>query len=127
SAPNNEMCMFSGIYYPEMTLEEESCYEMDEHGTGTTSCNDALSCLQACPTEEQFDIKAIPPIIGECFQKCIASTCENASGALLPMLSCMDAKCKAECAAGTDPCTTCMTKSCPAVSYKCTNLACDPG
>ena len=124
SAPNNEMCMFSGIYYPEMKLEEESCYERDEHGTGEVSCNDALTCLQSCPAGDKFDIAAVPPVISECFQRCVASTCENASGALFPMLQCMQAKCATECAAGTDPCTVCMTKGCPAVSYKCTTLAC---
>jgi hypothetical protein len=125
SAPDNEMCMFSGIYYPEMKLEEESCYDMDEHGTGTATCNDALTCMQTCPREDKFDITAIPPVIGECFQKCVATNCQNASGALLPMLQCMQDKCATDCAAGSDACTACMTKGCPAVSLKCVNLACD--
>jgi hypothetical protein len=127
SAEEDEMCMFGGFYYPAMSPEEESCTGQDMHGTGTTSCADTTSCLAACPFESRPDIGPGKANVGECWQKCIASSCPNVTTTLFPQLTCTKDKCDAECkdASSTD-CASCVQTRCDAEWTACQTLACAP-
>ena len=43
--------MFIGLYYPAMSNSDEQCFGGDEFGTGTATCSQTLTCLQACPPD----------------------------------------------------------------------------
>jgi hypothetical protein len=114
SATNNEMCMFIGIYYPDMGLADDFCLSTaDEFGTGATDCKTATACLQACPPGGSAQYPNFDP----CVQKCIAATCPSASAPLLDQLQCIQGSCNDPCINGKGDCTTCAVQNCgPQVS-----------
>jgi hypothetical protein len=124
SAEANEMCMFSAFYYPEGALEEDECYDGDEHGGGDRSCAQTLSCIQTCPRSEAPVFGDGKADVGACFQKCITDSCANVTGALFPELLCAQAKCPNECASYGAACTKCVLDNCPTELNACQALAC---
>jgi len=48
SALTNEMCVFGGVYYPDMGLLVNSCSQADQFGVGAKTCGETLDCLLAC-------------------------------------------------------------------------------
>ena len=124
SATRDEMCMLSGFYFPAMDPQDEICEDMHDHGTGQLSCKDTTACLEVCPAEER---PAFPnPRVGECWQRCVTSSCPNVTKALFPQLTCTDQKCRAECAKMGDPCRACVVEKCTRELGICQRLACDP-
>jgi hypothetical protein len=126
SALTNEMCMFTGAYYPAMDAAQEGCFSsMSMFGSGTQACGATLNCFQACPqgtapaglgTSQGGDVDP-------CWQKCFVQSCPSASDALLPELKCLGDNCKTECAAGN--CMTCAQQKCLSQSLACLNHVCN--
>ncbi|HZU82796.1 MAG TPA: hypothetical protein VE987_07765 [Polyangiaceae bacterium] len=122
SAANNEMCMFIGVYYPDLGVGSDFCLSSaDEFGTGTSDCKTATTCLQACPSggNEQY------PNFAPCIQKCIASTCPSASGPLLDQLQCIQGSCNDQCILGKGDCTSCAVQNCAQQVSACQAHACN--
>lgn len=127
SAELNEMCMLSGIYYPEMPAGDDTCTDFDSVGTGTASCQATSACLQACPPG---DIPTVfdsgPPKIGACSQQCMTASCPNAYGPLIAQASCAKKACPTECASAGDACTQCVIANCLTQAVDCQNTTCGP-
>ncbi|MGZ3417765.1 MAG: monooxygenase [Polyangiales bacterium] len=132
SALTDEMCMFTALYYPEMSVEENQCRSsdgwMDELGTKTDAsalnCSQLGACMQSCPKEDQPAPGVFPPKIGVCVQKCMSDSCPSASTYFMPQLDCLQKNCATDCAGMSDACTTCMTNKCPTVAIACLNHTC---
>lgn len=126
SADNDEMCMFSALYYPEMKLEENQCRTgMAQIGQGTLKCSDLSACMQACP--ERADASVFPPKISECVQKCAVDSCPSAMEKFMPQLFCLQSNCATECKPGApeEGCRTCMGNKCLSQSAACLTHACE--
>ncbi len=124
SAETNEMCMFSAFYAPAQDDDEDNCVSMDEHGTGASSCAQTSSCLELCPASSRPDFSQGSAAVGECWQKCIAASCPNVTGALFPQLTCMQDKCPTECASAGVACSACAVANCKSQVDACQALAC---
>ena len=124
SAETNEMCMFSAFYYPEGARDEDACVLGDQHGGGTRSCAQTLSCVQTCPRAEAPSFGDGKADVGPCFQKCITDSCPNVTAALFPELLCAQSKCAAECASYGAACSACVLRSCSNELNACQSLAC---
>ncbi len=122
SALLNEMCMFGGTYYPAMSTADEQCQHGDMYGTGTTSCTDTLTCLGACPPDD--DAGALGVTFNECTQKCFAASCPNATDAIITAATCIQSSCGASCATPGSACDSCVTASCAAQYEACASVAC---
>jgi hypothetical protein len=125
SADANEMCMFSAFYFPQGDTAEDECAGMDMHGAGDRSCAQTLSCVALCPPAERPRFGDGRAEVGACFQRCIAESCANATGALFPELSCADRACHDECASYGATCTACVTAHCKSELDACQALACE--
>jgi hypothetical protein len=124
---NDEMCMLSAFYYPEMPEEDTFCFtEADQMGAGTATCATTTSCIQGCPAGTSP--KAAPGLtgvdVGPCWQQCIVDSCPNATGPMFKQLACIQANCAAECAPGGD-CVTCALAKCKDSVTACQSLSCD--
>ena len=100
SAQNNEMCIFSGAYYPALTNDDDLCKTSpDMFGTGQSTCNDMLTCVHACPAGTQpTDLGGGNAAVDPCWQKCFVQSCPGSSGKLLALSACTAAHCVTECA-----------------------------
>jgi hypothetical protein len=126
SAETDEMCMFGGFYYPAMEPDDEICAGMDMHGSGTASCSDTFTCVEACPAESRPQFTESSAQVGECWQTCIAASCPNVTAALFPQLACMDEACAEDCAElDAAACRACAQAMCAAELDACEALACD--
>jgi hypothetical protein len=125
SARTNEMCMFTGAYYPAMDAASEGCYSgMSMFGSGTATCGATLTCLQACPAgSAPTKLGSGMGDVDPCWQKCFTQSCASASTPLLAQLNCLGANCAAECAAGN--CSTCAQQKCLTQSIDCLNATCN--
>lgn len=125
SAADNEMCMFTGVYYPAMSLKDDLCMASpDGFGSGTAACGTLLSCMKGCPGKLQLG--AGQPDVDPCFQKCFALSCPTASGKLIALGNCTSAKCATECADSTSAaCSTCAQASCLAEASACVTDTCN--
>jgi len=122
SAENDEMCMFSAVYYPEMPLADGQCRNgMAQIGQGTLKCSEVTSCAQACPPYEPM---GGPADIGACQQKCVVDGCPSSSEKFTKQIMCLQANCAADCKAGTDPCRACMQAKCLSEALGCINHTC---
>lgn len=126
SALDNEMCMFSGFYYPAQDEDEEDCVSMDMHGTGDRSCAQTNSCISLCDPSEEPRFDEGTAEVGACFQKCIVDSCPNVTEALFPQLTCTAENCSDECVAYGAVCTACVAKHCKPQLDACQALACEP-
>jgi hypothetical protein len=121
SAANNEMCMFTGMYYPAMDQTAEFCLNnMTGFGTGAATCATTSSCVQACPASEAPDQMGN---VGPCWQKCMVSSCASASTPLLEQLRCVYTQCNVECTTGGD-CVGCALQKCQNEVYACQSHTC---
>jgi hypothetical protein len=128
SAENDEMCMFSGVYYPAMTESDDLCMvDSDQFGTGTATCGDTLKCFQACPPgSAPGDISpdtlaAVDP----CWQSCFVASCGGASAKLFALDACTQAKCKTDCVdSASAACTNCAAANCLAEGAACLGDTC---
>lgn len=125
SAETNEMCMFGAYYYPAMDRGDELCAKMDDHGSGARSCAETTSCLEKCPAGDRPKFARASWEVGECWQRCIADSCPNATSALFPQLTCTEQKCEEECAEMGEACRSCVASKCTREALDCQNLACD--
>jgi hypothetical protein len=130
SAANNEMCMFVGLYYSAMPLEDEQCFGGDTYGVGTASCTDTLNCLAACPQGD-----AGPGVdpgqgeqavlgISECVQQCFVQSCPGASAPVLALGSCIQSSCSTPCATPGASCDSCIAATCAGQYEACSTAAC---
>jgi hypothetical protein len=126
SATNNEMCMFTGAYYPAMSPANEECRQhMDMFGGGTATCADTLSCLGACPPgSAPSQLSQGIADVSDCWQRCFVKSCPQAATLLLPELSCIGQYCKSQCAAGGNACTACAQTNCLSQSIACLGATC---
>ena len=123
SAENDEMCMFVGLYYPEMTDDDDNCYDADSFGAGTNACAAASSCALGCPagTSPLGDASGN---IDPCWQKCFADSCPSASTPLIAQLECIGQQCKTECAGGGNACGSCALAKCANEVSACQQHTC---
>lgn len=122
SAQTNEMCMFIGLYYPEMSPLADFCLSgPDMFGTGTATCDATLSCLQACgKVSLSFGGGA-----STCEQACMVASCPNATAALVPVADCIKNSCAMPCSdTKSAGCEACIQASCTAAYGTCHTLAC---
>lgn len=124
SAETNEMCMFSAFYAPAKDDDEDNCVTMDAHGTGAASCAQTSSCLELCPAGDRPDFSQGSAAVGPCWQQCIAVSCPNVTETLFPQLTCMNDKCKAECASAGAACTACAISQCKSEVDACQARSC---
>jgi hypothetical protein len=135
---HDEMCQFYGFYSapfadPAAALNFEGCVPSfvpgaagDMHGTGEATCADTLACIAGCPAGDAPRIEDGKFIVGECWQRCVVSSCPSAETQLNPVLACSTTKCATECAGGAaDPgCQACLGTSCAAELTSCQTAAC---
>ncbi len=126
SAATNEMCMFTGGYYPAAGADFEQCVtSMNGFGVGDQTCSQALDCIRACPPGNAPDFGDSMANVPDCWQKCFTSTCSSASDALVAQLSCIGESCNAECTGGNDTaCTDCAKAHCLTQSLACLGSTC---
>lgn len=127
SAETNEMCVFTGLYYPAMTAEENLCAGgADMFGAGASTCGEALDCVQKCPagTAPKLTIGGVPDV-HPCWQACFASTCPTGGAPLLAQLGCTSKQCGEACAdpSGTS-CASCVLQKCGDVYGACSTHKC---
>jgi hypothetical protein len=125
----DEMCAFSGTYFPVMDARAESCaLAPDSFGTGTAPCAQTLACVGACPagTAPPADLGlSSAPQVDPCWQRCIVASCADASALLLALERCAQAHCAMECAAPASPvCAACQTAQCARESSACASYPC---
>ncbi len=128
SAEDDEMCMFTGVYYPDMGLSDNFCMnEPDMFGTGKATCRETQDCVQACPAGSAPKLGAASGgKVDPCWQRCFVASCPSAAAPLLKQFSCIQSKCKEACAsAGSPQCASCAIGSCPAEVSSCQAQACN--
>jgi hypothetical protein len=125
SAEDDEMCMFSGVYYPAMELADDLCLGgPGRFGAGAASCAATLTCIQGCPPGTAPAPGSVLANIDvhECWQRCFADSCPAAWDPLMAMTGCTQSRCAAECAAGA--CAACAIEKCQAELTACTTGGC---
>jgi hypothetical protein len=122
SAAKNEMCMFTGLYYPAVSNDFEECVTgFDRFGQGATTCSDTVSCIAACP-QVMTPASGGQVYIPDCWQKCIVNSCPAVGKQLIDELQCIGDKCPT-CAA-TGNCTQCAVQNCASQIAACTAAKC---
>jgi hypothetical protein len=122
NAATSEMCVFAGLYYPKLDGGFEDCYQASFAGTGTHTCSEQLTCIQACPAGDAPQFAPGGVIVGPCWEKCIAMGCDGGTDALLALTTCVGDQCQAECQAGT--CDACAVAKCGPNVNACFGHAC---
>jgi len=126
SALTDEMCMFNGVYYPDMGIAADFCLSgADMFGVGSTACGDTLTCLGTCGGKVSIGgISAASA--SPCTQKCMVQSCPTAADPLIPILDCIQSSCSSQCAtAGSSACTACVASSCAAPYQTCAAHTCN--
>lgn len=129
SALTDEMCMFIGIYYPDMGQAADFCAQgADMFGTGTTSCTDTVTCLGGCGNISLgIGLNNILSGVGipDCEQKCMVDSCPAAADSLVPLLTCIKTSCATDCATpGSSACTSCVASTCGTQYTTCASAPC---
>ena len=126
SAQTNEMCMFLGLYYPEMGKSADFCVTSpDMMGTGNATCSTTLSCFEKCGGAIKLGSGGVSIDVPDCQQKCMVDSCASAAAPLLDFNSCLDTNCKSQCAtASSSACTSCVASSCGTQYEACANHTC---
>lgn len=132
SAQTNEMCMFVGIYYPDMGEIANYGYSSpgpDMFGTAGasgTNCNDTLNCMQTCPADNSSGSSAGPVNASPCVQKCMVGSCSTAATALFPLLECINNSCSTQCSTTTSTdCKACVGNTCGTSYVACSQHTCN--
>ncbi len=125
SAQDNEMCMFTGVYYPALGTPDDMCLNAhDMFGTGASTCSTLLSCFKSCPPLN-LNIGMGQPDVDPCNQKCMATSCPDASGLLVALQNCTKTNCATECATtGTSACSDCAQNKCSPEVTACFSDTC---
>jgi hypothetical protein len=131
-ASTSEQCILSGLYYPDQGDDFGYCSAgADAFGTGAKTCAATRSCVESCPASG-----APPPGLGlggkpavdDCWQRCIAASCPDASGRLFALETCVDSQCAAQCSGddgrGSDACASCTSARCTSESAACEEDRC---
>ena len=123
SANDDEMCMFIGVYYPEIGQADDFCRaDPDMFGTGTQGCSPTLACLRACPPPAA---STGPFYVDTCTQKCLVASCPDATPKVIAVNDCAKQKCATECADRTSAaCTTCSATNCTDAVSACSANTC---
>jgi hypothetical protein len=126
SAATNEMCMFTGGYYPAASPGFEMCVtDMNGFGVGDQTCSQALDCIKACPPGNAPDFGNAMANVDPCWQKCFTSACPKGSDQLVDELSCIGANCNTECSSGDQSaCNSCAQAHCLSQSLACLGGTC---
>ncbi len=123
NAETSEMCVFGALYYPKAADDYFATCEVPSIvGTGSKACLDVASCVQACPPGEAPQRTWSGAKVGPCWERCVATGCDGAVDALLPLVFCIQKQCAAECAAGK--CTDCATSKCASQFGDCAGQTC---
>ncbi|MGD0526972.1 MAG: hypothetical protein ABSE49_17640 [Polyangiaceae bacterium] len=131
SALDNEMCMFIGTYYPEMGEAADFCETSpDMFGTGPATCGATLSCFEACGGKLTGfgggGGGGLEVAVPDCEQACMVESCPDASGLLVPFMSCLQKNCKSDCSdASSSACTSCVAASCGSEYAACQADTCN--
>ena len=126
SAQTNEMCMFIGTYYPEMTQIADYCLSgPDMFGTGSVACGDTLTCMEACGAITFGKPGGAGGGESDCEQKCVVQSCPSASTTLVPVVECVRSSCATECGAGGAGCSTCLEAKCASQAQACMAHTCN--
>jgi hypothetical protein len=127
SAEDDEMCIFTGLYYPAMTANEDLCMgKADMFGAGETACLPSQECIQKCPagSSPRFGSTGVPDV-HPCWQKCFAATCPTAGRVLLDQLGCVGKNCSEACAdSASGACSGCVLEFCATEFGACSSHAC---
>jgi hypothetical protein len=108
SAATNEMCVFTGAYYPRDTKFEtcsttgnlnDSSNAATYIGSGTTTCQDSMTCLSGASTDEAFF-------------SCMVDSCPGVAAPLTAALDCILTN-------GSNAQTACLTQEAECVSASC--------
>ncbi len=120
SAITNEMCVFGGVYYPDMGLLVNGCSEPDQLGVGAVSCMNTAKCLDACYAPQITDGEAL----SHCTQACLVKSCPSAGVPLGASGKCAQTGCTAECKLGGGGCLDCVQTKCPTEFAACQSATC---
>ena len=85
-----------------------------------------LTCVGACPGSDAPEFTPGGVNVGECWEKCLATSCPGATDLVLDMFGCVQNKCGLECAMGADACNTCAAAKCPEQLNPCLAHTCPP-
>jgi hypothetical protein len=124
NAATSEMCVFAGLYYPKIEGDFEQCFDLSVIGTGTQTCSDELTCIQSCPASDAPAYTHGGVTVGPCWERCVAAGCAGATDAMLPVVTCIEQNCQADCAAGN--CQTCALAKCGQEVGACIGHTCAP-
>ncbi|MDP9148348.1 MAG: hypothetical protein M3O36_00185 [Myxococcota bacterium] len=122
NAKTSEMCVLAGLYYPKQANSFAYCNQGSWSGFGTNACLSLAQCVQACPADGAPRKTATGALVGPCWERCVASGCDGAVDALLPLVTCVNAKCSAECQAGN--CLACTVNNCGTEFSACSSQTC---
>ena len=126
----NEMCVLSGAYYPALDPAVEVCaLAPDDFGTGTATCAQTLACVNSCPAgtapPANLGLSGTPNV-DPCWQRCVVSSCADASALLFALQRCAQTQCAAECMLPSSAaCASCQTAQCPREATACASDACN--
>lgn len=124
SAQTNEMCMFNGVYYPDLGQMANFCFDSPDYfGTGTATCASSLTCLQNCGSQVGgIGFQTSPP---DCEQTCFVDSCPSASGPLISFVTCLQNSCGSQCSDPTSSgCASCIATNCGAQYTACQSQTC---
>ena len=122
----DEMCVFTGVYYPRDT-KFETCSNTGNFGdlstaatyigTGTTTCSAALQCIAGSGNS----LQGLTP--------CIVNSCPKAGIPLTAVLNCeqgaVSGACAAMCNSGGNGCITCIESACGTQISACGSSTCN--
>lgn len=112
SAEKNEMCMFVGLYYPQLPPSAEFCLDGWAIGSGASTCMQAVSCASGCSGEA-------------CLARCISDSCPGAGVPLTNFLRCAEKHCQAACGqGGGGSCQSCIASNCGSEYGACASSSC---
>ncbi|WP_437645331.1 hypothetical protein [Sorangium sp. So ce362] len=119
----DEMCMLIGPYFPrsrayENCASEEGGFRASTwFGSGTSTCTEALSCLNTPDQDEAA------------FYGCVVNSCESVGPQLSKVITCQISggygACNEDCSQDPEACNTCITTACAAEMEACEAATCD--
>jgi hypothetical protein len=124
NARTSEMCVLAGLYYPKQYGGFETCENASFLGFGTNACLSVASCVLGCPADDAPRPSTTGAIVGPCWERCVASGCDGAVDALLPLVGCVNGQCSAECQSGSASCLSCASAKCGAPLGACSSQTC---
>jgi hypothetical protein len=124
NAATSEMCVLFGLYYPRIEGDFNTCSDISITGEGTGMCSDVLTCVQSCPGAEAPRFTKGGVLVGPCWERCMASGCQGAVDAVLPVSICASEQCSSDCSMSDASCTACVTAKCGSEVVACLGQKC---